>query len=96
MRCAIGCNWLVVKSTQPRVQNAAVFCALLVTLIVMPRMQLTGTVVSDKMEKTCVVMVQRLVQHPLLKKYVNTRKKFMAHDEGTSRVTRTITECLRQ
>ena len=51
----------------------------------MPRLQLVGTVVSDKMEKTAVVLVKRLVQHPLLGKYVNKSKRFMAHDEGTER-----------
>lgn len=41
----------------------------------------TGKVVSDKMDKTVVVEVARLVQHPLYKKTVKYRKKFMAHDE---------------
>ena len=43
--------------------------------------QLTGTVVSDKMEKTVVVQVERLVKHPLYKKYIRKRAKFAAHDE---------------
>lgn len=41
-----------------------------------------GTVVGDKMEKTVVVQVQRLVKHPVYKKYVRKRAKFKAHDEG--------------
>ncbi|NJB69487.1 small subunit ribosomal protein S17 [Desulfobaculum xiamenense] len=41
---------------------------------------LTGVVVSDKNDKTIVVRVETLVQHPLLKKYIRRRKKFMAHD----------------
>lgn len=41
---------------------------------------LTGVVVSDKNDKTIVVRVETLVKHPLLKKYVRRRKKFMAHD----------------
>ena len=41
---------------------------------------LTGIVVSDKNEKTIVVRVETLVKHPLLKKYIRRRKKFMAHD----------------
>lgn len=41
---------------------------------------LTGTVVSDKNDKTIVVRVETLVKHPLLKKYVRRRKKFTAHD----------------
>lgn len=39
-----------------------------------------GVVVSDKMDKTVVVLVEQLVQHPVYKKYVNTRKKYKAHD----------------
>ncbi len=42
--------------------------------------QLTGVVVSDKADKTIVVMVETLVQHPLYKKFIRRRKKFMAHD----------------
>lgn len=41
-----------------------------------------GKVVSDKMEKTVVVAVERLVQHPLYKKAVKTTVKFKAHDEN--------------
>jgi small subunit ribosomal protein S17 len=40
-----------------------------------------GTVVSDKMNKTVVVLVNRLVKHPVYKKYIRRRSKFMAHDE---------------
>ncbi len=40
-----------------------------------------GVVVSDKMDKTRVVLVERIVQHPRYKKYVRRRKKFYAHDE---------------
>jgi len=43
---------------------------------------LTGVVVSDKMDKTVVVQVERLVKHPIYKKYVRRRAKFMAHDEA--------------
>lgn len=43
--------------------------------------QLLGTVVSDKMDKTVTVLVERLVKHPLYKKYVRRRAKFAAHDE---------------
>ena len=45
------------------------------------RKEFIGTVVSDKMDKTVVVMVERLVQHPLYGKYIKRRKKYMAHDE---------------
>lgn len=40
-----------------------------------------GIVVSDKMEKTVVVVVQRLVKHRQYKKYVKRRAKYKAHDE---------------
>jgi small subunit ribosomal protein S17 len=39
-----------------------------------------GVVVSDKMDKTVVVEVKRLVAHPLYKKIIRRRKKFKAHD----------------
>ncbi|MBI2264360.1 MAG: 30S ribosomal protein S17 [Armatimonadetes bacterium] len=41
----------------------------------------TGTVVSDKMDKTIVVAVQTLVAHPVYKKRVKRTTKFKAHDE---------------
>ena len=41
-------------------------------------------VVSDSMDKTVVVVVNRLVQHPIYKKYIRRRAKFMAHDEQNS------------
>jgi small subunit ribosomal protein S17 len=40
----------------------------------------SGVVVSDKMDKTVVVLVERLVQHPIYKKYIRQRKKYKAHD----------------
>ena len=39
-----------------------------------------GVVVSDKMDKTVVVLVERLVQHSKYKKYLRQRKKYKAHD----------------
>jgi small subunit ribosomal protein S17 len=45
------------------------------------RRTLIGQVVSDKMDKTVVVRVERLVQDPRYKKYVRRFSKFMAHDE---------------
>lgn len=42
---------------------------------------LLGTVVSDKMEKSVVVQVERLVQHKIYKKYIKRYKKYAAHDE---------------
>jgi small subunit ribosomal protein S17 len=43
--------------------------------------QVVGTVVSDKMDKTVTVQVERLVKHDLYKKFIRTRNKFSAHDE---------------
>ncbi|HNU70640.1 MAG TPA: 30S ribosomal protein S17 [Thermodesulfobacteriota bacterium] len=40
-----------------------------------------GKVVSDKMDKTVTVLVERLMLHPRYKKYVRKRAKFKAHDE---------------
>lgn len=45
------------------------------------RQQKTAVVVSNKMQKTVVVEVQRLVMHPLYHKYLRRRSRFMAHDE---------------
>ena len=42
----------------------------------------TGSVVSDKMEKTIVVAVENLVEHPLYRKRVRRTRKFHAHDEN--------------
>ncbi len=47
----------------------------------MPRRVLTGTVVSDKMEKTVVVRVDRRMSHPIYKKTIQRSKKYAAHDE---------------
>ncbi|KXS45774.1 MULTISPECIES: 30S ribosomal protein S17 [unclassified Candidatus Frackibacter] len=41
----------------------------------------TGTVVSDKMDKTVVVAVERKTQHPLYKRVINRTSRFKAHDE---------------
>ncbi len=48
----------------------------------MPKRILTGTVVSDKMDKTVVVRVERRVMHPVYKKFIRRSKKYHAHDEG--------------
>jgi len=47
----------------------------------MPKRVLQGVVVSDKMEKTIVVRVERRVQHPVYKKFIRQSKKYHAHDE---------------
>jgi len=46
--------------------------------------QVVGTVVSDNMDKTVVVMVERLVKHSAYHKYIRRRNKFSAHDESNS------------
>jgi small subunit ribosomal protein S17 len=43
---------------------------------------LTGTVVSDKMNKTVTVLVERQVMHPTIGKVVSRTKKYHAHNEG--------------
>ncbi len=48
------------------------------------RRTLVGQVVSDKLDKTVVVRVERLVKDPRYKKYVRRYSKFMAHDESNS------------
>jgi small subunit ribosomal protein S17 len=45
------------------------------------RAQRIGVVTSDKMAKTVVVRVDRLVKHPKYRRYVRRKKQFMAHDE---------------
>lgn len=45
------------------------------------RAQKVGVVASDKMEKTVVVRVDRLIKHPKYRRYVRRTSKFMAHDE---------------
>ncbi|MBF0095879.1 MAG: 30S ribosomal protein S17 [Magnetococcales bacterium] len=47
----------------------------------MPQRVLQGVVVSDKMDKTVVVLVERKVQHPLYGKILTRSKKYKAHDE---------------
>jgi small subunit ribosomal protein S17 len=48
----------------------------------MPKRILTGTIVSDKADKTVVVQVERRVKHPLYGKIIKRSKKYHAHDEG--------------
>ncbi|MEW5770698.1 MAG: 30S ribosomal protein S17 [Pseudomonadota bacterium] len=43
---------------------------------------LTGTVVSDKMNKTVTVLVERKVKHPMYGKVIRLSKKYHAHDEN--------------
>lgn len=50
------------------------------------RAEKIGVVTSDKMTMTVVVRVDRLVKHPIYRKYVRKRKKFMAHDEKGAKI----------
>ena len=43
---------------------------------------LTGRVVSDKMEKSVVVLIERRVKHPVYGKYISKSSKLKAHDEN--------------
>jgi len=47
----------------------------------MPKKQITGAVVSNKMQKTVVVKVERIKEHPRYKKRYKVHKKYKAHDE---------------
>lgn len=48
----------------------------------MPRRQMQGTVVSDAMDKTAVVLVERIKLHPLYRKVIRRHKRYHAHDEA--------------
>ena len=50
----------------------------------MPKRVLMGKVVSDKGDKTVVVLVERQIKHPLYGKIVRRSKKYHAHDEDNS------------
>ena len=48
------------------------------------RRRLTGKVVSNKMEKSATVSVERLVKHPRYHKYIKRQKTYLVHDEGNA------------
>ncbi len=52
----------------------------------MPKKQLIGTVVSDKMEKTVVVEVETRRRHPVYHKVIKRGKKFKAHNETEAKI----------
>ncbi len=56
------------------------------TAKVSKRAEKIGIVASDKMTKTVTVRVDRVVKHPVYRKYVKKRKKFMAHDEMGAKI----------
>jgi len=47
----------------------------------MPKKQLIGKVISNKMQKTAVVLVGRIKEHPKYKRRFKVKKKYKAHDE---------------
>lgn len=47
----------------------------------MPRRQLEGKVVTNGMDKTVSVLVERRVRHPIYKKFMTKSKKYLAHDD---------------
>ena len=47
----------------------------------MPKRQFNGTVISDKMQKTVVVEIEKVKTHPKYKKRYKIHKKYKAHDE---------------
>ena len=49
--------------------------------------KIKGTIVSDKMQKTRIVAVERLKMHPKYKKYTKVTKRYKAHDEANQYVT---------
>ena len=51
------------------------------------RRTVRGVVISDAMDKTIVVRVERLVMHPRYKKYIRRHTKYYAHDEQNSAKT---------
>jgi small subunit ribosomal protein S17 len=54
------------------------------------RQEKVGLVTSDKMTKTVVVRVERLVRHPKYKRYIRRRAKFMAHNELEAKMGDTV------
>ncbi len=57
----------------------------------MPKRTITGVVVSDKMQKSIVVQVERRKRHPIYKKFLRVRKNYMAHDpEESARIGDTV------
>ncbi|EKD86499.1 MAG: hypothetical protein ACD_37C00267G0003 [uncultured bacterium] len=48
------------------------------------KLMLVGKVISNKMEKTIIVSVDRLYKHPVVKKYIKRTSKYAVHDEKNS------------
>lgn len=47
----------------------------------MPKRQLKGTIISNKMQKTVIVRIEKIKEHPKYKKRYKVHKKYKAHDE---------------
>ena len=56
----------------------------------MPKRKLTGKIVSDKMQKTVVVEVERIKEHPKYKRRYKIHKKYKAHSEGDFKTGDTV------
>ncbi|MCS7080036.1 MAG: 30S ribosomal protein S17 [Chloracidobacterium sp.] len=52
----------------------------------MSKLEKVGLVVSNKMRKTVTVRIERLVMHPVYKKFIRRHSKFLAHDELSCKV----------
>ena len=48
----------------------------------MPKKKLTGNIISNKMQKTVVVLVERIKEHPKYKRKFKVHKKYKAHDQN--------------
>lgn len=46
--------------------------------------QMVGTVLSNKMDKTVIVGIERTLMHPIYKKYIKRRARYAAHDENNA------------
>ncbi len=58
------------------------------------RQSIIGTVISDRMDKTVVVQVETLKQHPKYKKYIRNRKNYKAHDEENGCELGDVVRCM--
>ena len=55
-------------------------------IMIMPKRQLTGTIISNKMQRTVVVEVERIKEHPKYKKRFKLHKKYKAHTDETFQI----------
>lgn len=72
---------IVQEKSRPNASGAAVTVNVDSRNPLQRRRSVVGTVVSDKMQKTIVVQVERQVRHSLYKKYVEKTRRYKAHDE---------------